>query len=146
MTDAVARDSIVTLFYTLTLPDGTVADTTGNKEPFTFAMGSGTMIEGLELALLGLEAGETQSLKIPPQTGYGYPDPEAVQPLPRTDFPDDMALEEGMILSFDLPDGREIPGAIKEVSDTEVIVDFNHPLAGKEVTFDVEIVKVERPN
>ncbi len=145
MSEQIQQNSKVTLHYTLTLPDGTVADTTGKGEPFTFTLGSGTMIEGLELALLGLSAGDHQELKIPPETGYGFPDPAARQSMPRADFAEELTLETGMIMSFDLPDGSEIPGSIMEISEEEVTIDFNHPLAGKEVTFTVDIISVEQP-
>jgi len=144
MTDQILQNSTVTLYYTLTLPDGTVADTTGNDEPFTFTMGTGTMIEGLEHSLLGLSAGDHQELIIPPEAGYGFPDPEARQTMPRVNFPENMVLEPGMIINFDMPGGDEAPGAVIEVSDTEVIVDFNHPLAGIDVTFTVDIVDVQQ--
>ena len=144
MTDQILQNSTVTLHYTLALPDGTVADTTGSDEPFTFTMGSGVMIEGLEHALLGLKPGDHQELVIPPDAGYGYPDPEAKQTMPRVNFPENMTLEPGMIINFDMPGGHEAPGAVLEVSDDEVIVDFNHPLAGLDVTFTVDIVAVKQ--
>ena len=145
MTEPIVPGSTVTLHYTLALPDGTVADTTGSGEPLTFTLGTGTMIEGLEHALMGLKPGDHQELKIPPESGYGFPDPEARHPMPRSSFPEDMTLEVGMIMSFDFPDGGEAPGAIISVDDDEVLVDFNHPLAGMEVTFTVDIIDVKPP-
>ena len=145
MTEQIQQNSRVTLHFTLALPDDTVVDTTGSGEPLTFTMGDGTMIEGLELSLLGLSPGDHQEIRIPPETGYGYPDPAAIQKMPRSDFDDAITMETGMIMSFDLPDGEEIPGAIVDFSDDEVTVDFNHPLAGTEVTFTVDIVEVETP-
>ncbi len=142
MSSQILPSSTVTMHYTLTLPDGTVADTTGDQEPFTFTMGTGAIIEGLEHALIGLKPGDHQEIKIPPETGYGYPDPEARQTMPRSKFPD--YLEPGTIMTFDLPDGEQTPGAILEVNNDEVLVDFNHPLAGVEITFTVDIVDVKQ--
>ncbi len=108
-----------------------------------FTLGDGTMIEGLELALLGLSPGDKQTLSIPPETGFGFPDPQAVQWMPLTDFPKKLKPEAGQIMNFTLPNGEEIPGAILELEKKRVKVDFNHPLAGLEVVFAVEIIKVK---
>ena len=140
---AIYHGSEVLMHFTITLEDGTVAETTQGEEPLRFVMGDETLIEGLELALFGLKAGDKQSLKIGPETAYGYPDPENVQTMSRTDFPDDMDLNPGLIISFALPDGEEYPGTITEVGDEQVTVDFNHPLAGHEILFDVEILEVK---
>lgn len=133
----------VTMHFTITLEDGTVADTSRDEEPLAFVMGDGTLAEGLELALYGLHEGETQSLKIGPENGYGFPDPANVHMLERTDFPEDMALERGIIIEFDTPSGDSFPGMVLEVGEEKVTVDFNHPLAGHEILFDVEILSIE---
>ena len=135
-------EKTVLMHFTITLEDGTVAETTQGDEPLRFVMGDETLVEGLELALFGLKAGDKQSLKIDAQTAFGYPNPENVQTMSRADFPDDMKLEPGVIISFALPDGEEYPGMITEVEDEQVTVDFNHPLAGHEILFDVEILEV----
>ena len=141
--DVIGIGSRVTLHYTLSLEDGMVADSTREGEPLRFTLGDGSLIEGLELALLGLRAGERQCLAIPPQTGFGFRDPEQVHELPRRDFPAHIPLEEGLIIGFSTPSGEEVPGAVLAVGKDSVTVDFNHPLAGHEVTFDVEILAVE---
>ena len=140
---AIYHGSEVLMHFTITLEDGTVAESTEGEEPLRFVMGDETLIEGLELALFGLKAGDKQSLKIGPETAYGFPDPENLQIMSRADFPDDMDLKPGLIISFALPDGEEYPGAIIEVNDDQVTVDFNHPLAGHEIQFDVEILEVK---
>ena len=134
--------SDVVMYFSITLEDGTVAETTEDGDPLTFVMGDETLVEGLELALYGLKAGDKQSLKIGPENAYGYPDPENIHAMDRGDFPDDMELEEGMIVSFAMPDDEEYPGMIKEVGSAQVMVDFNHPLAGHEILFEVEILEV----
>jgi len=144
VTDEVAiyHGSGVSMHFTISLEDGTVAETTEGDEPLYFVMGDETLEEGLELALFGLKAGDKQSLKIAPETAYGYPDPENVQLMDRADFPEDMELERGVIVSFALPDGEEYPGMITDVSNKQVTVDFNHPLSGHEIVFEVEILEV----
>lgn len=138
----IGHGSDVVMYFSITLEDGTVAETTEEGDPLHFVMGDETLVEGLELALFGLKAGDKQSLKIGPENGYGYPDPENVHVMDRGDFPDDMEIETGMIVSFAMPDDEEYPGMIKEVGDIQVTVDFNHPLSGHEILFDVEILEV----
>lgn len=141
-TNIIGHGSSVVMYFSIELEDGTVAETTEEGDPLTFVMGDETLVEGLELALFGLKAGDKQSLKIGPENGYGYPDPDNVHAMDRGDFPDDMELEPGMIVSFAMPDDEEYPGMIKEVGSEQVMVDFNHPLAGHEILFDVEILEV----
>ena len=138
----ISPESTVTLHLSLTLQDGTVAESTFDGEPLTFTMSDGTLVEGLELGLYGLRAGQTQRLTLYPQQAFGVRDPEKVHHLPRADFPADMALEPGCIIGFDTPQGEELPGMIVSLDDSSVEVDFNHPLAGREVIFDVEIIDV----
>jgi len=141
--ETIQNGSEVLMHFTITLEDGTIADSTAGEEPLRFVMGDQTLIEGLELALYGLKAGDKQSLKIDPENAYGYPDPDNVHAMSRDDFPDDMGLAKGVILAFATPDGEEYPGTVIDVSDSQVTVDFNHPLAGHEITFDVEILEVK---
>lgn len=142
MTARIAYGSEVEIDFTIRLEDGTVAETTVDDEPLYFVMGDGTLVDGLELALYGLQAGDRQSLRIGPENAYGYPDPINVHPMPRADFPPDMVLQRGLIIEFTTPAGDEIPGMITEVGEQQVTVDFNHPLAGHEITFEVEILSV----
>jgi len=141
----ISPGSRVRMHYTITLADGTVADSTREGEPLEFTMGDGTLIEGLELALYGLKTGEQQTVTLEPRQTFGYPDPDNVHKLPRSEFPAGMTPEEGQIVAFSTPSGEAIPGAIMEVNDEEVTVDFNHPLAGHEIRFDVEILAIEPP-
>lgn len=131
------------MHFSLSLADGTVADSTREGEPLRFVMGDGTLIEGLELVLYGLKEGDQQCLSIEPRDAFGFPDEENIHTMPRSEFPADMQLEVGMIIGFSTPSGEEVPGAIQEIKDDEVVVDFNHPLAGHEVIFDVEILEVK---
>ena len=135
--------SEVLMHFSLSLADGTVADSTREGEPLRFVMGDGTLIEGLELVLYGLKKGDRQCLSIEPRDAFGFPDEDNIHTMPRSEFPADMQLEAGMIIGFSAPSGEEVPGAIQEIKDDEIVVDFNHPLAGHEVIFDVEILEVK---
>ena len=135
--------SEVLMHFTLSLPDGTVADSTREGEPLRFVMGDGTLIEGLELVLYGLKQGDRQCLSIEPRDAFGFPDEENIHTMPRSEFPADMQLEAGLIISFTTPSGEEVPGAIRKIKDDEVVIDFNHPLAGNEIIFDVEILELK---
>ena len=142
----ITQGSQVCMHYTISLEDGTVGDTSReDNEPLVFTVGDGTMIEGLELAIIGLKAGDTQNLRIGPETAFGFHDEDNVHWMPRSDFGSDMTLKPGVIVGFETPSGIEIPGMLLEVKDDQVKVDFNHPFAGHEITFDVEILDVANP-
>ena len=134
--------STVTLHLALTLEDGTVAESTFDDEPLTFTMGDGTLVRGLELGLYGLRPGDSQRLTLYPEQAYGQRDPDKVHRLPRADFGAGIELQPGLILGFETPAGEEIPGAVLSLDADSVEVDFNHPLAGRSVVFDVEIIDV----
>ena len=135
-------DSSVTLHLALTLKDGTVAESTFGEEPLTFVMGDGTLVRGLELGLYGLRPGDTQRLELYPEQAFGPRDPDKIHKMPRADFDDEMVLEPGVIIGFETPEGEELPGMVRAVGEESVEVDFNHPLAGHSVIFDVEIIDV----
>jgi len=135
--------SEVTLHCSITLEDGTVAESTFGEEPISITMGDeSVLINGLQMALYGLKVGDRESILVDPDNAFGMPDDEAIQEMPLTDFPEDMTLEEGQIISFSTPDGDEIPGAVKKVGETSVTMDFNHPLAGHELKFEAEILGI----
>jgi FKBP-type peptidyl-prolyl cis-trans isomerase SlpA len=134
--------STVTLHFSLSLPDGTEAISTFGEEPLRFQMGDKTFQPGMELALYGLRAGDEQTLTLTPEQAYGDPEPGLVQRLPLADF-GELAPEVGQIMSFALGEIGETMGIIREIDGDEVVVDFNHPLAGHEVVFRVQILAVE---
>ena len=136
--------SEVLLHFTLSLADGTVADTSREGEPLRFVMGDGALIEGLEMVLYGLKVGDKQCLSIEPRDAFGFPDEENIHTMSPDEFTD-MDIEPGMVIGFQTPSGEEVPGIIQEIKDDNVVVDFNHPLAGHEVIFDVEILEIKAP-
>jgi FKBP-type peptidyl-prolyl cis-trans isomerase SlpA len=138
----IGLDSSVILHLSLTLEDGTVAESTFGDEPLSFVMGDGTLVRGLELGLYGLRPGDTQRLVLYPEQAFGLRDPDKIHRMRRADFDDEMVLEPGVIIGFETPDGEEIPGSVSAVGDESVEIDFNHPLAGHTVIFNVEIIDV----
>ena len=143
MTDLrINHDTLVTLHFTLKLPNGDVVDTTLDKQPATFKVGDGSLLPGFEQALFGLKAGDKRSFEIEPEKGFGPGNPQNLQNISRDQF-DEMELEEGLLVIFQDAAGGELPGVVKTIHETVVVVDFNHPLAGKVITFDVEIIDVQ---
>ena len=143
MPNAIQLGSRVTLHYTLGLADGTVVDSTHPGEPATFTLGNGELVEILEQRLLGLQAGDRRHFEISSAQSQMPSNAESLQTLARSDFPQELMLEPGQVIGFETPGGQEIPGLIVSVSATEVRVDFSHPLAGRDLVFDVEILAVE---
>ncbi|MCB1802610.1 MAG: FKBP-type peptidyl-prolyl cis-trans isomerase [Gammaproteobacteria bacterium] len=137
--------SRVSLHLSIALEDGTEALSTFDEEPVYLTLGDGTLQPGLELAIYGLKPGDRQTLNLMPEQAYGLRDPAMIQSMPLTDFGADVMPEAGQIIAFALPDGEEAAGSVLEVAHGQVEVDFNHPLAGHEITFTVEILSVEPP-
>lgn len=132
----------VTLHFAIKLESGDVVDSTFDKSPATFTVGDGNLLPGFEQALYGLKAGDKRSLAIEPEHGFGQPNPQNVQVMPRGNF-EGMELSEGLLIIFNDAANAELPGVVKQFDDAQVTIDFNHPLAGKRLTFDVEIVDVQ---
>ena len=132
----------VTLHFAIKLENGDVVDSTFDKQPATFKVGDGNLLPGFEQALFGLKGGDKRSLPIMPEQGFGQPNPQNQQVMPRSQFKD-MELTEGLLVIFNDAANTELPGVVKTFDDTHVTIDFNHPLAGKTLTFDVEIIEVK---
>ena len=141
----ISQGKQVVLNFALKLEDGQVVDSTFDKKPATMVIGDGNLPEGFEGLLIGLEAGSKEAFTVPPEKAFAQPNPNNIQTLKRSDFPSDMELAPGLMVSFADANQAELPGVIKQVEDNLVIVDFNHPLAGKALQFDVEIIEVTDP-
>jgi FKBP-type peptidyl-prolyl cis-trans isomerase SlpA len=137
----IGQQSTVTLHFALKLESGDVVDSNFDKEPATFTVGDGNLLPGFEQALFGFKAGDKRSIVIPPERGFGRPNEQNVQVMPRKNFTE-LELEYGVMVIFRDAAGGEMPGVVKAFDDKEVTVDFNHPLAGRDITFEVEIVEV----
>jgi FKBP-type peptidyl-prolyl cis-trans isomerase SlyD len=137
----IQENSHVSLEYTLTSDAGEVIDSTSGGEPLTFVYGHGQLIPGFEDNLLGRSQGERIEFSLAPADAYGEVREELRSDLPRKNFPDDMAIEPGMLLQAMGPMGP-MRFRVLEVLDDKVVVDFNHPLAGQRLHFDVRIGEV----
>lgn len=133
----------VAIHYTGTLSDGTQFDSSQGRDPLSFTMGEGQIIPGLEAALSGMSVGEAKTVTIPADQAYGPHQAEAIQSVPRDAVPDHLPVAVGTQLQVQSPDGRTLPVTVTALSDTEVTLDANHPLAGKDLTFAVEVVAVD---
>jgi FKBP-type peptidyl-prolyl cis-trans isomerase SlyD len=136
-----ANGMVVTMHYTLTDDSGTTIDSSAGREPLIYLHGYGNIIPGLETALEGSEAGFKSRIDVTASEGYGERDTNAVFEAPREQFPDDMDITPGTRVFADGPNGP-IPFTIMEVTESNVKLDANHPLAGMNLHFDVEIIEV----
>jgi len=126
------------------MKDGSVADSTHNMgKPAQLVIGDGSLSDNFEKHLIGLEAGQNKAIELSAQDAFGMPNPDNIHHMDRTKFVGEAEVEVGTIMAFTGPDGAEIPGIITEVAGDSVTVDFNHPLTGHDVTFEVEILTVE---
>lgn len=137
--EMVANHVVVSMEYTLTI-DGKEVDSSKDSGPLEFLQGSHNIITGLESQLYGMKIGDTRRIVISPEEGYGEVDPQAMIVVPRSEFPPDMPIKVGAELYIRDEDGESFPATIAEVTPTSVKLDFNHPLAGETLHFDVEIV------
>jgi FKBP-type peptidyl-prolyl cis-trans isomerase SlpA len=133
----------VTLHFSLTLKNGHVVDSNFDQEPAQFVFGDGNLLEGFEKAILGLPAGVREVFTISAEDGFGQANPSNIQTFKRDQFDDDLELEEGLMLSFADAQNTELPGVVASFDEAMVTVDFNHPLAGKEIEFEVQILSVD---
>ena len=141
MTEVKAGDT-VRIHYTGTLSDGSVFDSSEGRDPLEFEVGSGMIIPGLDVALPGMTVGDKKKVEIDSVDAYGPINPEMQQAVPREGIPADIPLEPGTQLQMQTPDGQAMPVTVLAVTETVVTLDANHPLAGKDLTFDIELVSV----
>jgi len=129
----------VSLHYTGRLEDGEVFDTSEGRGPLTFQVGKGMVIPGFDDGVRGLEKGDSTTLTIQPEDGYGQHDPNLVREVGREqlDAPD---LEAGQVLGLETEDGRRFQATVKDLGEEKVVLDFNHFLAGQTLVFDIEVV------
>ncbi len=138
----IGPDREVTLHFALRLENGEVVDSTFDKKPATFKVGDGNLLPGFEQQLYGFKAGDKRTLQVAPEQGFGQHNPQNVQVMPRSQF-EGMELSEGLLVIFNDAANSELPGVVKTFDERQVTVDFNHPLAGKVLTFEVEIIDIK---
>ena len=142
MPEQINMHSLVLLHYSLAFTDGSVVESSFSDEPVQVDMGQNDLTEGMKLAIFGLEEGAEQSITLTPEQSFGFRDEDNIHDMPVTDFPEDMLPTAGLAFSFETPDGEEIPGTVVEVKGDNAVVDFNHPLAGHNLIFRVEILDI----
>jgi peptidylprolyl isomerase len=135
----------VNIHYTGTLSDGTVFDSSEGREPLQCTVGAGQVSVGMDEEMPGMKPGEKKTIHIPCARAYGESSPDARQAIPRQGIPDDIPLEVGIQLQMQSPEGHILPVTIVEVDEATVTLDANHPLAGKDLTFEIELVSVNAP-
>lgn len=140
---AIGPGTRVTLHFALRLQEGEVIDSNFERDPATFTVGDGNLMPGFEKSLFGMLEGEHKTLVITPENGFGQRNDNNVQEIDRSQFGPDLELSEGLMLSFADAQKTELPGVVKSFNDEVVVVDFNHPLAGRDILFEVAIIKIE---
>lgn len=133
----------VKVHYTGKLKDGSVFDSSESREPLEFTLGSGNMIPGFEQAVVGMDAGDKKTTEIPVTQAYGEKREDMIISVPRENVPGDIDPEVGQQLAIQQEGGQQVPVTVTEVTEEKVVLDANHPLAGKDLVFDIEVVEVK---
>lgn len=143
--DRVVKDGLmVSLDYTLKSPDGKVLETSKGRDPLKYIHGQKMMIPGLEKELTGMKVGGEKHVTVKPEEAYGKINPNAVQEVPKEKIPPN-ALKVGAVLAARSPEGMVVPMTVKEIKEKTVVMDMNHPMAGKTLVFDIKIVDIQPP-
>ncbi len=138
------KGDVVKVHYTGKLSDGTIFDSSKDRDPLSFNLGKNEVITGFENAVMGMEEGESKAITIPSDEAYGDYKKNLVIPVGRDKIPSDINPEVGMQLESVQPDGKRIPVTVTEVEDDQVTLDANHPLAGQDLHFDIELVEIQK--
>ena len=139
----VVKDGLmVSLEYTLKSPEGQVLESSKGKEPLKYIHGQKMMIPGLEKELAGMKVGGEKYVTVKPEDGYGKVDPNAVQEVPKDKIPPN-ALKVGAVLAARSPEGMVVPLTVREIKEKTVVMDMNHPMAGKTLVFDIKVVDIQ---
>jgi len=139
----VEEGNTVKVHYTGKLKDGQVFDTSEEREPIEFEIGAGQMIPGFEKAVVGMEKDESKTVEIESDEAYGDVNDELFLEVPKSELPDNIDPEVGMQLQVQQQEGQQIPVQITEVKDSSITLDANHPLAGKDLVFDIKVVDIK---
>ena len=142
MTQAIKVGDTICVAYTGKFENGEVFDASKKGKPLEFTVGEGQLIQGFDEAVVGMYEGGEKTVNISPDEGYGIRDDSLVFEIPKKSIPDDMGLEIGKVIQLTNQSGQKVPGTISNIGDTAVTVDANHPMAGKNLVFDIKIVEV----
>ena len=145
--NTIKKDSHIAIHFDIRLKDGSIADSTRNiGKPFHFQLGTGVFADKLEEKLIGLTVGDKPKIMLLPEDAFGEPHPAQIYQVPKAKFSQAEGaetLEVGSIFMFTQPNGQEIPGIIQAIDEHEITVDFNHPLSGQVILFDIEIIALQ---
>ena len=141
MTDAKTGD-IVRIHYTGTLANGERFDSSLDRDPLEFTLGSGQVIAGFDAAVTGMATGAVKNVEIPAAQAYGPHNPDGRQVFPRDRMPPEIEIKVGARLELQSPNGQPLMVTVANVTDDQVVLDANHPLAGKDLTFEIELVEI----
>jgi len=133
----------VVVHYRGTLSDGSEFDSSHGRAPLQFTVGAGEVIPGFDDAVRDLEVGQSKTVTIPAGEAYGEREPQALQQFPRNAFPAEPEPETGWMVELQTEEGQTVPATVAEVGDEMITLDFNHPLAGQDLTFEIELVSTE---
>lgn len=139
----IKQGSKVKIHYKGTLEDGKVFDTSEGRDPLAFEVGAKQVIPGFEEGIIGLKKGDKKKITLEPDKAYGQHNPQMIISVPRNTLPQDQEPKAGMHVMMSTKDGKQMRAEIKEVNDEKLVLDMNHPLAGKTLTFELEVVDVE---
>lgn len=139
----IGKDAVVGIEFSMSLDSGEEVDRSEPGKPLSFVFDSGQMLPGLEQKLEGMEAGQSTKFTVEPEDGFGMPREELLQKVPRSRFPEENELKVGMAFMFTGPSGSH-PFTVREIDDDNVTIDFNHPLCGERLHFDVKVVEVRQ--
>tara|TARA_R100000234_G_scaffold6475_3_gene4394 strand:+ start:972 stop:1472 length:501 start_codon:yes stop_codon:yes gene_type:complete len=143
-TKTVKTGDTISLHYVGKFPDGEQFDSSYDRgEPVKVEVGAGTLIEGFDSALVGMKVGETRHIEVPKEKGYGDLNPNAFIEVDKSTFPNDFPFEKGAFIPLTNDEGAQFVGRLDEVVEDTVRVDLNHPMAGKDLEFDIEVVGIE---
>ena len=132
----------VKINFTGKLEDGTVIETSKNRDPLEFTIGEGNVIAGLEQSVIGMTAGEKKTITVSPQDGFGQPQEDLVVELRKSEFPADAEFAVDAYLNIESADGKEFQARVVEIKEDTVILDANHPLAGIPINYEVELLEI----
>ena len=138
----IKKGSVVNLNYVLTNEEGSVMDQSSEDQPFFYLHGFGNIIPGLENGLEGLSVGTKKDIQVQPNDGYGTRNDDLIMKVPKTQFPSDVEIEVGMQFQSQNQNGQPVVFEVIELSDSEITVDGNHPMAGKTLNFNIEVLTI----
>ena len=140
--EQVKHGDTVKIHYTGKLEDGTIFDTSAKRDPLQFTIGAGQVISGFEEAVVGMNPSESKTVKVPADKAYGPHREEMVSVVDQNKIPKNLKLELGQQLQIPQEDGQKVIVAVTNISESSVTLDANHPLAGKDLTFDIQLIEI----